>query len=169
MERLGQGGNFPEKVVGQSTYRGRPLFIIRSFTSSKDEWNLRQFEISRVVFMPNITYKSCYYLFIDFIAELSRARSARSGAPWVRKFGNLCIRTYVRPPLHVSRGEILHFKYPRVSAVNPTATRPFRDKKQQQWSRIFHSTQFNVYIGVDIRERARARDKKQKRPSLFEE
>ena len=39
-----------------------------------------------------------------------------SGAPWVRKFGYLCIqemlvlnkivRTYVRPPLEVSRGEI---------------------------------------------------------------
>ena len=27
-----------------------------------------------------------------FIAELSRARSARSGAPWVRKFGKLSIR-----------------------------------------------------------------------------
>ena len=25
-------------------------------------WN--NFEISRVVFVPNITYKSCYYLFI---------------------------------------------------------------------------------------------------------
>ena len=33
--------------------------------------------------------------------------------------------------------EILHFKYPRVSAVNDIATRTFRDKKQQQQSRFF--------------------------------
>ena len=53
------------------------------------------------------------------------------------------VRSYVRPPLHVSRGEVLHFKYTRVSAVNRIATRTFRDKKQQQRSRIFHSTEFN--------------------------
>ena len=78
-------------------------------------------------------------------------------------------RPYVRPPLHVSRGEILHFKYTRVSAVNRIATRTLRDKKQQQRSQIFHSTQFNVYIGEDNRERARDRDKKQRRPISFEE
>ena len=50
-----------------------------------------------------------------------------------------------------------------------TGPRTFRDKKQQQRSRIFHSTQFNVYIGVDNRERARDRDKKQRRPISFEE
>ena len=56
-----------------------------------------------------------------------------SGAPWLRKFGYLCIQgilvltkssvrsTSVRPPLHVSRIEIFHFKYPRVSAVNRIA------------------------------------------------
>ena len=27
-----------------------------------------------------------------FLAELSRARSAHSGAPWVTKFGELCIQ-----------------------------------------------------------------------------
>ena len=79
------------------------------------------------------------------------------------------VRPYVRPPIHVSRGEILHFKYTRVSAVNRIATRTLRDKKQQQRSRIFHSTQFNVYIGEDNRERARDRDKKQRRPISFEE
>ena len=74
------------------------------------------------------------------LAELSRARSARSGLPWLRKFGYLCIqkiwvlgkspvRPYVRPPLHVSRGEILFVKYPHVSAVNHIATRTFRDEK----------------------------------------
>ena len=79
------------------------------------------------------------------------------------------VRSYVRPPLHVSGGEILHFKYTRVSAVNRIATRTLRDKKQQQRSQIFHSTQFNVYIGEDNRERARDRDKKQRRPISFEE
>ena len=31
--------------------------------------------------------------------------------------------TYVRPPLHESRDEILHFEHPRVSAVNRIAFR----------------------------------------------
>ena len=39
------------------------------------------------------------------------------------------VRPYVRPPGHVSRGEVLHFKYARVSAVNRIATRTFTDKK----------------------------------------
>ena len=49
-----------------------------------------------------------------------------------RNFGSEKIvrkRPYVRPPIRVSRGEILHFKYPRVSAVNRIATRTFRGKK----------------------------------------
>ena len=57
-----------------------------------------------------------------------------------RHFGSEKIvrtRPYVRPPIHVSRGVILHFKYPRVSAVNRIATRTFRDKKQQQQQRQF--------------------------------
>ena len=45
-------------------------------------------------------------------------------------------RLYVRTPFHVSRGKILHFKQPRLFAVNRMATRTFREKKQQQ-SRIF--------------------------------
>ena len=51
-------------------------------------------------------------------------------------------RPYLRPPIHVSLGEILHFKYARVSAVNRIATRNFRDKKkkQQQQRRFFLST-----------------------------
>ena len=43
-----------------------------------------------------------------------------------RNFGSEKIvrtRPYVRLPLHVNRVEILHFKYPRVSAVNRIATR----------------------------------------------
>ena len=72
------------------------------------------------------------------------------------------VRPYVRPPGHVSRGEVLHFKYARVSAVNRVATRTFTDKKQQQQqqSRFFLSLNFNVYIDVDNRERARATNKK---------
>ena len=47
-----------------------------------------------------------------------------------RNFGSRKItRTYVHP-LHVSRGEILHFKYPRVSAVNRIATQTLRDNKR---------------------------------------
>ena len=42
----------------------------------------------------------------------------------------------------VSLGEILHFKYPSVSAVHRIATRTFRDKKQQQQSSFFLSTLF---------------------------
>ena len=39
---------------------------------------------------------------------------------------------YVDPPLHISWGEVLHFKYLRALAVNRLATRTFRDKKQQR-------------------------------------
>ena len=42
------------------------------------------------------------------------------------------VRPYVRPLGHVSRDEVLHFKYARVSAVNRIATWTFTDKKQQQ-------------------------------------
>ena len=74
------------------------------------------------------------------------------------------VRPYVRPPLHVNQVEILHFKYTRISAVNRSiATRTFRDKKQQQRSRFsVFRLNFKVYIGVDNRERARARDKETK-------
>ena len=87
--------------------------------------------------------------------------------PSVRKFGYLCIshplvlrkssvrvrtRPYVRPPVHVSRGEILHYKQPRI------ATWTSRDKKQQR--RFFRPAYFtNLYIDVNNRERARAKDK----------
>ena len=47
-----------------------------------------------------------------------------------RNFGSeKIVCTFVRPPLHVSRGEILHFKHPHVSAVNRLATRTFREEK----------------------------------------
>ena len=105
------------------------------------------------------------------LAELSRARGACSGAPWVRKFGYPCVlkfglrkssvRPYVRPPLHVSRGEILHFNYPRVFAVNRIATRNFSDQNNNNKADSFSRLNFNVYVDVDNREKARARDKRQ--------
>ena len=71
------------------------------------------------------------------------------------------VRPYVRPPRHVSRGEVLHFKYARISAVNRIATRTFTDKQQQQQQRrFFLSLNFNVYLDVDNRERAKATNKK---------
>ena len=67
---------------------------------------------------------------------------------------------HVRPPLHVWRDEILHFKHPRVNRI---ATRTFRDKKTKQnndnKADFFYRIILNLYIGVDHRERARARDK----------
>ena len=84
-----------------------------------------------------ITVKSSTKL----IAELFvRAFSERSGAPCVKKFGNLCIQEILalrKAPLcmstfHVSWGEILHLKYQHVLAVNCIATETFSDKKQPQ-------------------------------------
>ena len=85
------------------------------------------------------------------IISWALAREARTGAPWVRKCGKSMhprnfgsekiIRTgYLRPPLHVSRDEILHFKHPRVSAVNRIASRPFRNIYNNNKSRFFLST-----------------------------
>ena len=41
MERLGQGGNFPEKVAGQSTSRGRPLllYVISRAVKTSEIWD----------------------------------------------------------------------------------------------------------------------------------
>ena len=90
-----------------------------------------------------------------------------------RNFGSEKI---VRPPLHVSRGEILHFKYPPVSKVDRTVTRTFRGKKNNNEAKrersssfsldkadSFFGLNFNVYIDVDNRERAREREIKNKR------
>ena len=52
------------------------------------------------------------------------------------------MRTYIRPPIYVSRGEISRYKHPRVSAVNRIATQTFREKRKQQQSRVFLSTKF---------------------------
>ena len=68
--------------------------------------------------------------------------------------------TNIRPPLHVSRGEILHVKHPHVSAVNRLATRTFREEKtSNNKAGSFFRLDFNVYTDVDNRERAKARDK----------
>ena len=79
-----------------------------------------------------------------------------------RNFGSdkISVITYVSPPLHVSRGEILHFKHPCVLAVNCMATRTFREKKQSKAESFFFRLNFNVYNDVENRERARTRDKK---------
>ena len=71
--------------------------------------------------------------------------------------------TNIRPPLHVSRGEILHVKHPHVSAVNRLATRTFREEKtSNNKAGSFFRLDFNVYTDVDNRERARAKDEKTK-------
>ena len=69
------------------------------------------------------------------IEKLVFRPSIDNGTTSVRKFAYLCIQeilvlrkssvsTSERPPIHVSEGEILHFKHPHVSAVNriPTKT-----------------------------------------------
>ena len=64
------------------------------------------------------------------------------------------------------RGEILHFKHPRVSAVNHMATWTFRERKNNgnnndnKKADSILRLNFNVFIDLDNCERARARDKK---------
>ena len=109
--------------------------------------------------MRDIKYRKLYS------GALARSL-ARNRAPWVRKFGNLYIqeilvlrKSSIRPPLHVSRDEILHFKHLRVSAVNRKASRAFRDKNNNNKADSFFRLNFNVYIDVNNGERARAREK----------
>ena len=94
---------------------------------------------------------------------------ARCEGPWVKKIGYLRIQgilvlnkisviPYVRPPLHESRGEILHFKHPCLLAVNRIASRTFREKNPHQSRVFFFRLNFNVYN--ENRERARTRVKK---------
>ena len=117
------------------------------------------------------------FLLIFSGGKLTPAPSARSGTLWVGKFGYqrvpniLVLRKssvpYLRSSLHVSRGEISHFKQPRILAVTRIATRTFRKKRQQQ-SRVFRLS-FNVYTVVYNRERAGVRGKKQSRRISLEE
>ena len=77
-----------------------------------------------------------------------------------RNFGSeKIVCTYVRPPLHVSRGEA-----PALTAVKRIATRTFREEKNSNnKAGSFFRLDFNVYTDVDNRERARSRDKKRRR------
>ena len=63
--------------VSENTFYHKCYFkiVLHNFTSSYASEIWGNFEISRVVFMPNITYNSCYYLFIRHVfifAELFR-------------------------------------------------------------------------------------------------
>ena len=58
-----------------------------------------------------------------------------------RNFGSdKIVHMYVCPPLHVSWGDILHFKHSARLAVNHMATRAFGEEKQQ--GQVFLSTKF---------------------------
>ena len=67
-----------------------------------------------------------------------------------RNFGfDKIVLTYVRPPLHVSRGETLHFKHPARFGGKSHGHRDFKREterkqlqQQQQESRVFRSTKF---------------------------
>ena len=56
------------------------------------------------------------------------------------------------------------FQVPTGSAVNRIATQTFQEKTTTTKPILSSDLNFNVYIDVDNRERARARDKKQRRP-----
>ena len=85
------------------------------------------------------------------------------------------VRTCVRPPLHVSRGETLHFKHPTRFGGKSHGHRDFKreterknnnnNKKAESFVRL----NFNVYINVENRERAKARNTQQRRPISLEE
>ena len=93
-----------------------------------------------------------------------------------RNFGSdKIVLTYVRPPLHVSRGETLHFKHPAFFCGKSHGHRDFKreterknnnnNKKAESFVRL----NFNVYINVDNQERAKARNTQQRRPISLEE
>ena len=67
----------------------------------------------------------------------------------------------MRPRLHVSRDEILHFKHPRVSTVNCLPSWTFRDANNNNKADSLLRLNIDVNIEVDNRERARAKGKKQ--------
>ena len=112
-------------------------------------------------------------------ACLLRSFCAIGGAPRVRKFGYLHIHweilvlrkssvrrsvsMSVSPPIHGSRSNVfswsgnLHLKDPRVSAVNRVATTLRLLERRKNEAESFFRLNF-VYIDMDNRERARARD-----------
>ena len=71
--------------------------------------------------------------------------------------------------LLVSWGEIFHFKYPHVLAVNCIATRTFSDRKQPQ-SQFFSSDLILMSTLMCISEKELEPEKKKQRRSIsFEE
>ena len=98
---------------------------------------------------------------------------ARSRAPWVRKFGNLCIREilvvtwpYVRPTTCPSAPEAYQYKQVWKEIAWPPGNLEREEKIQ---SRVFFDVIFDVYTYVDNSERARASDSKQRRRISMEE
>ena len=61
-------------------------------------------------------------------------------------------RQYVRIPLHVSQGGILHFKHPPVSEVNRRTPRN-KKKNNNNEADSFFRLNFNVHIDSDNREK----------------
>ena len=57
----------------------------------------------------------------------------------------------------------MHFKHPRVSAVNGVTTWTFREKKKQSKANFFLRPNFNVYIDVNNRETKLEREIENKR------
>ena len=106
------------------------------------------------------------------MAEFSRARS---GVPWVRKFVYLYIQEILvlrKSSLRSSVGNSTpscklgwNFAFQALAVRFGMATRILRKNKQQSQQSRFFRLNFNVYIDVDNREKARLRDTKQRRPS----
>ena len=89
-----------------------------------------------------------------------------------RNFGSdKIVLTYIRPPLQVSTPS----STPRVSVVNHTATGTLRERQieknnnNNKKAESFVRLNFNVYINVENRERAKARNTQQRRPISLEE
>ena len=97
-----------------------------------------------------------------------------------RNFGSdKIVLTYVRPPLHVSWGETLYFKHPARLGGKSHGHRDFKRETERKKTKqnnnnnekaeSFVRLNFNVYINVDNRERAKARNTQQRRPISLEE
>ena len=89
-----------------------------------------------------------------------------------RNFGSdKIVLTYIRPPLQVSTPS----STPRVSVVNHMATGTLRERQieknnnNNKKAESFVRLNFNVYINVENRERAKARNTQQRRPISLEE
>ena len=74
------------------------------------------------------------------------------------------------PHLHVSWGEILHFKHPARFCGKPQGHPDFKRDKNNNKAESFFRPNSNVYINVDNREGAKAKYiYKKKRPISLEE